>query len=51
MAHEAVNSSRPPNQDEVEEFRSLVSEAAQKADNISALLLDINEKIIPVTMR
>lgn len=44
MAHEAVNSS--PNQDEVEEFRSLVSEAAQKAVNLSALLLDINEKII-----
>jgi len=46
MSHEAVNSSRPPNQDEVEEFRSLLAEAAQKADNISALLLDINQKII-----
>jgi len=46
MSLEAANSSRPPNPDEVEEFRSLVTEAAQKADNISALLLDLNEKII-----
>merc|ERR1719510_30316 len=46
MDPEAANSEKGPSQDEVEEFRSLVTEVAQKADNISSLLVDMNEKII-----
>ena len=47
MTNLAANSILSPNKDELEEFRSLVTDAAQKADNASALLQDLNDKILP----
>lgn len=46
MTNQAANSAGSPNKDEVEEFRSLVTEAAQKADSSSTLLQDLNKRII-----
>lgn len=46
MTTQAVSSTGSPNTDELVEFRSLATEAAQKSDNASSLLQNLNDRLL-----
>ena len=45
MTNQAINSISSPNKDEIEEFRSLIIDAARKTENASALLQELNDRL------
>ena len=46
MKNQTVNNRVPPDEEEIEEFHSLAGEVAQKVDGASALMQDLNNKIV-----